>query len=205
MVLNSIILQLILLSDTLIVQETSHWFHFVLTWCHKSLECGQSLSTGVTAAPPVILRTVNQVKVTISENGDGWETAGLGVRVHTFDSQCKVVIVRALIGLPGVVIYTVTVPYDACKKLQIELYVIHFIICIILFIKIIFVIGTIMTYVVNDMELQIKNWQHLIKSAGTVLIPFLSSSYVLIHNPQTKLGFYSKENQFPPKQLNTGT
>lgn len=56
-------------------------------------------------------------------------------------------------------IYTVTVPYDACKKLQIELpvYVIHFIICIILFIKIIFVIGTIMTYVVNDMELQIKN------------------------------------------------
>lgn len=54
-------------------------------------------------------------------------------------------------------IYTVAVPYDAYKKLQIELYVIHFIICIILFIKIIFVIGTIMTYVVNDMELQIKN------------------------------------------------
>lgn len=62
-----------------------------------------------------------------------------------------------------------------------------------------------MTYVVNDMELQIKNWQHLIKSA--VLIPFLSSlyMYVLIHNPKTKLGFYSKENQFPQKQLNTGT
>lgn len=64
----------------------------------------------------MILGTVNQVKVTISENGDGRETAGLSVRVHTLNSQCEVVIVRAFIGLPSAAIYTVAVPYNSYKK-----------------------------------------------------------------------------------------
>lgn len=94
-----------------------------LTNGSNGLECGQSLLTGVSCTPAMILGSVNQVNVSVpivvpSQDGDRGETSDLGVCIHVFYGQLLVVVGGAEVGLPLIVVSTSIVSENTCNITQ---------------------------------------------------------------------------------------
>lgn len=81
----------------------------------KSHESRQPLSARVTTAPAMVLRAVDQINISVAQDGYRRKTSSFCVRVHAFNDQHLVVdVIHTFVGLPVGPISAVLISNNTC-------------------------------------------------------------------------------------------